>query len=680
MKNSYETKLRKNKTLPHEIRQEKTKRYYRKNDIFNNGIKLSTYSENKKKEIKTKELELDKHSLTNSFYHYYKCIPNNDSTKNKISYNNHSLFDSNKQKIIKPQNNNNCVQFFPKNHNNLNIDKIPLYNLRNIYISEIKPKFIGEYHNQYLKKVDVEDKYEKKINNIKNKDKNQINNHFFNNANKNFSNKITLTNNSKTKKNSKDNKYSNKSLNFTKYKNRHPKNFTIHNRNKFFNFSNNLTEVNSNYDDFSPNKSISNYRKKEYYIKENIKENNYINNNTNTNTNNVGNTYQTNKNYKYSSRNKENSPSSFMEKKAFNSSTNIYNKRSNRLHISTDKYINKTNKNLNKDKLKSIMPIELNIGYTNKEKLSRLKSIIERSSANHNFFQIDFPNNIRNKEVKSEDKKNYLKDKKENNEKMIFKKKKIKMRLNEENKDEDINYNINIDKNYGNNYLITSPANKNKVYKRNVMLKNGIIKDNNQIQSLVASYNLFVQNEKQKLSKNNENKLSSKETDHTSHLNNNKESKSLNKNIYKKKNVDIINNNDDTISLSYSKEQNISLCSKNKKIEERSICLPFLQEHFNISYNKYNKQLIINDKNKFYDNNNNKINGIFIDSDDDDYQLTKEIILLKKGLAKKTELSREIKRKIKKLRPERVYNLSLFGNKRIYKKKSSNYRSFKFYI
>ena len=677
MKNWYETRLRKNKTLPHEIRQEKTKRYYRTNDIFNNGLKLNTHSENKRKEIKSKELEYDKHSLINSFYNYNRCIPNNDSSKNKNSYNNHSLFDSNKQKIIKPQNSNNCVQFFPKNQN-INIDKIPLYNLRNIYISDIKPKYVGEYHNQYLKKMEGEDKYEKKINNIKNKDKNQINNQIFNNANKNYSNKMTLTNNSKTKNSSKDNQYSNKSLNFTKYKNRHPKNFTIHNRNKFFNFSNNLTEVNSNYDDLSPNKSISKYRKHEYYIKENKNDN--INDINNNNNNNPGKLYKLNENNKCNSRNKENRTSSFMAKKAFNSSTNIYNKRSNRLHIATEKYANKTNKNSNKDKLKSIMPIELNIGYTNKEKLSRLKSIIEKSSANHNFFQIDFPNNIRNKAVKSEDKKNYIKDKKENNEKMIFKKKKIKMRLNEENKDDDLNLNnININKNYENNYLMTSPTNKNNAYKRNVMLNNGIIKDNNQIQSLVASYNLFVQNEKQNLRKNNENKLSSKETDHTSHLNNNKESKSLNKNIYKKKNVDIINNNDDTISLSYSKEQDISLLSKNKKNEDRSICLPFLQEHFNITYNKYNKQLTINDKNK-YDNSNNTKNGIFIDSDDDDYQLTKEIILLKRGLAKKNELSREIKRKIRKLRPERVYNFSLLGSKRIYKKKSSNYRSFKFYM
>ena len=61
--------------------------------------------------------------------------------------------------------------------------------------------------------------------------------------------------------------------------------------------------------------------------------------------------------------------------------------------------INKTNKNINLDNLKSIMPIKLNIEYTTKEKLSRLKRIIEQSSTNHNFYQIEFPKNIQNKNI-----------------------------------------------------------------------------------------------------------------------------------------------------------------------------------------------------------------------------------------------------------------------------------------
>ena len=88
--------------------------------------------------------------------------------------------------------------------------------------------------------------------------------------------------------------------------------------------------------------------------------------------------------------------------------------------------------------------------------------------------------------------------------------------------------------------------------------------------------------------------------------------------------------------------------------------------------------MIINEKNKYSENNTNK-KGIIIDSDDEDYQLTKEIILLKKGLAQKSELGKAIKKKLKKIRPERIYYLTLLGEKKIYKKKSSNYKHYVFY-
>ena len=661
MKNIYGNKLKKIKALPQETNQEKTKNLNRLNhNNINNGIKLNTYSGIHKKENKIRESNQNKNSLKNSYNLAINYAIVQTKNKNCINnYNNHSLFDSNKQKVINPQNSNNYVQFVPKNQNNYrnnNKNKLPLYALRNIYISNLKPRLNDEYTNEYFRKIKYEDKYEKKINNIKNKDRNQTRNNNFNKIYKNYSNhKLTFTN---SEPKNKSNKYSNKSLNFSKYRN-NIKNHSINNRNRLFNISNNLTEVNSNYDySRSPTKSISKYVVHNY-SKKNILDNNHLNNNSNNNNN---------------LRNKNMRPSSFMKGKNFSSSTNIYNKRNNRLHIS-DNYITKTNKNINQNKLISIMPIELNIEYTNKEKLSRLKRIIEKSSAS-NFFQIELQNNIRNKIVKSEDKKNNLK---ENNEKIIFKKKKIKMRLKDDNKDEDINNNYI----YENNILITSPINNNKsnnkLYKANTILNNNQIKNNNKIQSSVASYNLFVDKENKNIRKHNENKLSSKETDHTSYLNNNKDSKSLQKRkIYRKKNIEIINNNDDTISLSYSKEQNLSIYSKNKKNEDKSICLPFFQENFNIVYNKYNKKLIINEKNKYSENNTNK-KGIIIDSDDEDYQLTKEIILLKKGLAQKSELGKEIKKKLKKIRPERIYYLTLLGEKKIYKKKSSNYKHYVFY-
>ena len=61
-------------------------------------------------------------------------------------------------------------------------------------------------------------------------------------------------------------------------------------------------------------------------------------------------------------------------------------------------------------------------------------------------------------------------------------------------------------------------------------------------------------------------------------------------------------------------------------------------------------------------------------SDDDEYQLTKEIILLKRGLAKRSELSAEMKKRLRNIRMQRVYILSLIGKNKIYKKKTSTYK------
>ena len=140
------------------------------------------------------------------------------------------------------------------------------------------------------------------------------------------------------------------------------------------------------------------------------------------------------------------------------------------------------------------------------------------------------------------------------------------------------------------------------------------------------------------------------------------------------KNIEINNgNNDDTISLSYSKEQNLSFISKKNNINEKNLFLNFSIEQFTIFYNKWNKSLKINDKNKHRNNIDNE-------SDDDEYyQLTKEILLLKRGLAKKSELSTDLKKKMKNMRMQRVYTLNLLGNHKVlYRKKTSNYKITKF--
>lgn len=103
-------------------------------------------------------------------------------------------------------------------------------------------------------------------------------------------------------------------------------------------------------------------------------------------------------------------------------------------------------------------------------------------------------------------------------------------------------------------------------------------------------------------------------------------------------------------------------------------------EHFNIQYDIYTKKLIKIDKNKNLVNNIKK-NIIFenVDSEDDDYQLTKEIIFLKKGLSKKGELNDDLIKKINaSIQPERNFNVTILGNKKIYRKKITSYMNHNF--
>ena len=659
MKNLYGNRLKKNQKIFQENIEEKTKKLFALKHYVNNGKKLNTYSGYNITEIKKGDTNTN--SLINSYNENY-------NSKKKFNYkinnrcNNHSLYDSNQQKIINSENTHNFIKYVSNNHscsknyNQINSINMPLCTLRNFESRNIKPNYIDEYH----KKTKYEDKYEKKINNIKNYSrKNERNaNSFCKNYLDASNHKIIYTNNNSGIKD--------KSLDLCKcckcrYKCNCTLKYPLVNRNQFYKIRNNHTEINSNYYDKSPSQRETRNKKRESYnLKRNMTDKIYL---TEKNSQEKNIKDFMNSNFiKKCEKVKEVRPPSYFMNKNYNTPDNDNKRNINSL---LDKNINKTTKNINEDKLKSIIPIKLNIEYTNKEKLSKLKKIIENSSKNHNFYQLDLNKNLKNNIVKSTDRNKNIKKEKENKNKnnIIFKKKKINIILKDENKEKDVN-NIY----YGNNILVTSPINKKKVFKSNLLVNNNKIKDNNQIQSLVASYNLYINKENNKLHKSNENKLSSKETEQTSY---NKESITFKKKKpYKKKIIDCINN-DDTISLNYSKE---SLSSKNKKNDNINICLPFLLEQFSILYNKYNKKLIIDKKND--ENKKTKNNFTNIDSDDDDYQLTKEIILLKKGLAKKSELSSEMKKKLREIKLERVYKLSLFGNRRIYKKKTDNYKNY----
>ena len=656
--NSFNNRLMKSKNIIKENNPTKEKYFYPLNIYVANGKKLNDYTGNNNKN----KLEEKKRSYTDNtnplkssynpsnsyFFNYHK-------SNNLKNFNNHSLFDSNKQKLINPNTDCKFVQFASKGKNNNmnnNCNKICLCSSRNSHLSNENIKYIDEYHKE--QKNDI-DKYDKKGNNIYNNKFNTRNNSFYKNYTEASNHKILYSN------------YNSKTININKSNNNtiYLKNSSNYHRDKYCNTTDN-SKNKSNNKKFKSHirRNVSNISDNKYSTEKNsqekIKKKPLNNKNNNLNI----------------KQNKESHSPSFIKVKNHNSPDNYGNynyKKRNRASLLEKN--NKTNNNmlinLKGDKLDEIMPIKLNIKCANKEKLSRIKRIIEKSSANHNFYKIEFPKiakdiiqiyNSNNKINKSADKKNEAEKNNENNtynKQLIFKKKKI----------ESIHTNIisskNKDKKHENNILVATPTNKLKSKNSTDIIINQknyeLIKDNNKIQSLVASYNLCI-------NRNNENKLSSKETEQTSYKKK------------KKKIEDIIYNNEDTISLCYSKEKNLSISSKEIKNDDISLSFPFLMEHFNIQYDISTKKLIETDKNKNADNNI-KLNKNFenVDSEDDDYQLTKEIILLKKGLSKKDVLNDDLIKKINaSIKPERNFNVTVLGNKKIYRKKISSYMNHNF--
>ena len=578
----------------------------------------SSYSTNYRREGKKKEF--NKNLSKNSFSNSNNYLMNYQSNKTSNINSNHLLFDSNKQRIINPGD-NNFVQFKPSNRNRR---LIRYTNLKNYGKISLKSIFLNKANN-----LSNEDKYEKAINNLKNYSrKNTINNSRNNNS---VNNNMTVSyhqnifNNFSNKKDKVKDKSINNSLNICLCYNQIKIPSIQHKNHYVYNISNIKTEVSSK--DYSLNHSQStNKKNKNNYLKNNIVIDNNNNNHMNE-TNNKNNSNIKNKDDK-----------NLLKKNTSSYLTHIYsspdtinnNHLRNKLHLKE----NKTNNTIMKEKL--TIPMVLNIKNTSKEKLSRIKRIIEKNSSNHNSHQLlgFLKNYSGNKTIKSVDKKHVIKRQNDLYKKYIFKKKKI-LSLKENSKDGTINIIVN---------------------------KN--IKDNtSQIQPSGKTHNLFVH----KKTNNLPDKLNIKEI--------NKGYYNLKKhNVYKTDmNIYNYNNNiEDTINLSNSKKCNISISSKNKKNEEKSLVLPFFIEQFNLYYDICSKQLIINNKNKKNDVNH--------ESDDEEFLLTKEILLLKKGLAKKSELSKEIRRKMRDFRIKRIDEFSLFriGCKKIYKKKTGNYKNYRF--
>jgi hypothetical protein len=581
MKNIYLNRLQKKRNKGNNNSQQTT---FPLKQYINNGNSLNSFFGLKKlgvnRSVNFKNENKSNNNLINS-YNQTVIYSQNYKNRNDLRCNNHSLFDSNKQQIINIDDNNNYIRFESYNTEKEN-KKANLSRNNSIFNSSSnKSKNIGKnysYQKNYFNNNITNINYNINIQNFtvkKNNTSNDSNNNIYYSSN---------NNNNKTTKyisHIKDDS-SNKSNNFSNYKNNY-----------------NFTEINYT----NKNKNETNKRKEP--MKRNLTENNHL---------------------KRKSKEKE-------KEKYVRSSSKVKLQVYNLKQEKTEKINNIRVNNIKE--INNKLPIKLNIEDINKEKLSRLKRIIEQGSTNIKNYKMEISKNLIENNAKTPN-KTY--NKKKVNAQYIFKKKKINVIKKEERKEGNINI--------------------NNQKKENNFLTKSSIKNTNKKPRLILNAQLQHTNYK--------NKLGLKTNNYFLHKEKNIKPEIIKENKYQriKYNEMVNNNNDDTISLSYSKEQNISFFSKKFIQNEKSISLPFLIEQFFLYYNKITKDLIITDRNK----KNKEIN---IESDDDDYQLTKEIILLKRGLTEKSELSKELLKKMRKMRIQRVCNMNLFGNKKIYKKKMS---------
>ena len=600
MKNIYFNRLQKKRNKENNNSEQTTiplKQY------INNGNRLNSFSGLNKigvnRSSNFKNENKSNNNLINSYNQSIIYLPNYKN-RNDLRRNNHSLFDSNKQQIINIDENNNYIRF-----ESYNIEKEK--ENKNRHLSRNNSIF-NSSNNNNSKNIGKNYSYQK----------NYFNNNITNiNYNINIQNFTVKKNNNNTSNDSNNNiYYSNNNNNKTNKYISHIKDDLSNKSNNFSNYKNNYNFTEINYTNKNKNKNETNIvvkNKRKEPMKRNLTENNHLK-----------------RKCKESEKDKD------KEKYTRSSSIiklQVYNLKQEKKEPINNKKVNNIREINNK------LPIKLNIEDINKEKLSRLKRIIEQGSTNIKNYKMEISKNLVENNAAKTPNKTYNK-KKVNNTQYIFKKKKINVIKKEESKEGNININPQkIDNNY-----LTKSSIKN-TNKRPLILNAQLQQTNYKIKSGLKTNNYFLRKEKNvKPEINKENKY---------------------QRIKYNEMMDNNNNNDDTISLSYSKEQNISFFSKKIVPNEKSLFLPFLIEQFFLYYNKLTKDLIITDKNK----KNKEINN---ESDDDDYQLTKEIILLKRGLTAKSELSKKLMKKMRQMRMQRVCNMNLFGNKKIYKKKMSS--------
>jgi hypothetical protein len=434
MKNSYGSRLRKNNKMREKNIEERTKNIYPLSHYINNGKKLNINSGFNKIEVKKRGINYIKQNsnlLLDSYNQSSDYLKNNQTNKNyynsncKTEYNtinrinNHSLFDSNKQKIINQENNNhNYVRFISKNKKDKEMENEYYFdrhnkeykynNYRSTNINKFPLCTIRSFHKSHedMEKFDEFDKLKIGDNNKLNRRMNYIMRNNTYQKKDNFDERSVSGN--KRNHNITYCNYNSKEKNSINYKrSNHIKNHPSLQNNRNINYQNkkNNTEVNR-INDFSQRQSKNKYEKQNIirnYLKRNFTDNNYLTENSEEkDISKKGNILIVNRNdIKMKSIEKYTPNNELLNSPEFIKHNNKRNKEYNN-------NINKTNTNTSSilKEHKLILPIKLNIGDKNKEKLSRIKRIIEKSSTNQNFYQIDLYIYFKNKIIKSTDEKN----------------------------------------------------------------------------------------------------------------------------------------------------------------------------------------------------------------------------------------------------------------------------------
>ena len=314
-------------------------------------------------------------------------------------------------------------------------------------------------------------------------------------------------------------------------------------------------------------------------------------------------------------------------------------------------------------------PMKLNIDTNDKDKLSRIKKILEKGLDRNEIKENPIEQNTYQKEELNND----IKNKNNNNNKITFGKKIIKHQKKNLKK---INYST-----YQN---IVSKFQKTKRIPPRYITKNIFnLENKDNTKNIIADSEKYNNNKLIEIKATNtmNNKILYKNTNQFQI----KKCIRMKENNFNRKIIDTKNDNvnenkkhkdldANTISLSNSKI-NDSITQKKSENDQNSIRIPFFIENFSIEFNSKNKILSIVGIKKYVNNNfsQKKLKNT-VDDSEDEFQLTKEIQLLKNTLTTRKDIATKLIKIIKSLKITKGFQTTILSTKNKNKSKTKYYK------